>query len=81
LPLPAELKGTRSKDAAGGYLITLQPEGVDIFKNCLLAIDEGMQNEETLLNELDAGAGDGDTGTTICRGCKGKLQNHFCAVW
>lgn len=61
-------------------LLLFQLEGAQIsseeallFKKCLKAISEALQENENKLNELDKGCGDGDTGSTLCRMANGIL--------
>lgn len=44
-----------------------------LFKTCLKAISEALKENEDMLNELDKGCGDGDTGSTLCRMANGYM--------
>ncbi|XP_066998700.2 PTS-dependent dihydroxyacetone kinase 1, dihydroxyacetone-binding subunit DhaK [Anabrus simplex] len=53
----------------------LNEEQCKLLKSCLKAVSESLEAEETKLNELDSGAGDGDCGSTLRRLTEGILKS------
>jgi hypothetical protein len=52
----------------------LSKAGVRIFTAAITSASDALKANESHLNELDSGSGDGDCGTTIVRGITGTVE-------
>ena len=55
-----------------GWLLLIS-ENANMMKSCIKSACEALIAQESHLNDLDVGCGDGDTGSTLATGCNGKF--------
>ena len=53
-------------------------ENSALMKSCVTSACEALIAQESNLNDLDVGCGDGDTGSTLATGCNGEIG---CLSW
>ena len=68
---PNENELTGDGQGEGKHYV-LGAEGVATFKKAITLAADALKSNESHLNELDSGAGDGDCGSTIVRGITGQ---------
>ena len=55
-----------------GWLLLIS-ENANLMKSCIKSACEALIAQESHLNDLDVGCGDGDTGSTLATGCNGRF--------
>jgi dihydroxyacetone kinase len=62
------------------FVYKLTEEEVKQCKEAVLAVNSALKKEEHLLNALDSGVGDGDTGSTLLSGTKGNKPSGSLSI-